>query len=117
MPVLMKVGDLFTTPKGLVINGTNEKFPNHSELELRNLVLQIGAIHFTTSTGITHQLDLIDTKITTSLGDGHNIHLLVENNSISQLIKVGEAIYYDSRKDRSSMAQSQSNPVGIQAKL
>ena len=106
MAILMKVADLFTTPQGLVINGTNQEFSNIQEPELRNLLRSLTSFWFTDPAGISHQLNLIDTKITTSIGDIYNLHLLVENNSLSKLLTIGQTIYYEQIEEDSSQVKS-----------
>jgi hypothetical protein len=94
---LMKIGNIFETPRGLVIGGTNAELDCVTAPVLRNILEKLKTVHLQNSLDID-QVDVLGVEISNSIGNNLNIHLLVSSLKLTD-VKEGIMVYSDDIAD------------------
>lgn len=96
---LFKVGHLLKSPQGLVLGGANPKLNEVEISELQSVLKKLDTISLSEKTGKHQVVGVKDVKVSSSVGDNINIHLLLHEKDLRALPSEGTVVYCDDRAD------------------
>ncbi|MDJ0715769.1 MAG: hypothetical protein QNJ54_16310 [Prochloraceae cyanobacterium] len=89
------IAHILSTPRGTVLSCTSLELNKLSEPQLRKELENIKAIWIKDRENNYHKITLVDFQITSSVGNNHNLHLLIDSSNLPKEVKEGTPIYFE----------------------